>query len=827
MDFIISLGGFYLKRKLIVKVMTTAALLSACAYPVHGASISLNDINQSYAKDAILELVEQGVIAGKGNGKFDPTGKIERQDFAIILAKALKLDVYSSPDKPTFKDVPEDHYAYAFVEAAVKAGLIKGVGNESLGLGQNLTRQDMAVFLIRALSVADIGKVEIGDMDSNLKFSDAASIADYAKYYVAAAVELGIMKGINDEIFNPTGQADRQSVVLAASRLLKVKEQIETPSEPPVQTPGPDEQTPPPPEKPTQNPTPPTGGSGGGSTAPSNPNPGGNPSTPDTTAPTVWLLSADALVVGENVAVTSSETGIVYFVPYSLNASTKAQLESFVTDKLANKTIVAAAQTETQIATSNLSPGDYKVYAVDAAGNVSAPSGKITLSAPQMKQPTLHFFDGRSLAIAYDETLNPLYVPSVNEISIYTKDGELRLPQEIKRIEITGQYILVTLAEPQPMARPVEVVYAPLSASTVVRSANGKPSPAFGPTAVQYLPDNVRSLLEELIASAETLRDNSTPGNTSDTYPPFAFEQLDQAILNAYSVADSPNSTIERLASAYNQLYQQIEAFKKSRLKPLKISPAEENASFVLNSNRLSVNGMSARITDSSLEEDRYDIRNIGNLIEVTRDDAFTELEIHYDPVAYGFQIQSEGETIGHIEIETSDPSLIQLTGGDQGIQVAPVPNVDQDRPVSLIFKVFEKDAEAGKIELPIRFDSEPPTVTGVTYDSAQGIFLFQSAEPVYSYPQTIPLRVQVDYSANGDFGQNSIDIFPLVDGEDFESGITQDKRAVMIQITPKGLSKLAGELPGGKFRIMINGMSDFAMNWQPEIHFIDAPKTQ
>lgn len=48
-----------------------------------------------------------------------------------------------------------------------------------------------------------------------------------------------------------------------------------------------------------------------------------------------------------------------------------------------------------------------------------------------------------------------------------------------------------------------------------------------------------------------------------------------------------------------------------------------------------------------------------------------------------------------------------------------------------------------------------------------------------------------------------------------------------MIQITPKGLSKLAGELPGGKFRIMINRMSDFAMNWQPEVHFIDAPKTQ
>lgn len=65
------------------------------------------------------------------------------------------------------------------------------------------------------------------------------------------------------------------------------------------------------------------------------------------------------------------------------------------------------------------------------------------------------------------------------------------------------------------------------------------------------------------------------------------------------------------------------------------------------------------------------------------------------------------------------------------------------------------------------------------------------------------------------------------MDREDFEAGITQDKRAVMIQLTPKGLSKLAGELPGGKFRITIYGMSDFAMNWQQELHIIDAPKTQ
>lgn len=133
-------------QKLVIKVMTTAALLSALALPVSAAT-TLSDIDGSYAKNAIQELVEKGIINGKGDGKFDPTGKIERQDFAIILAKALNLDTQSVPPTATFSDVPEPHYAFAYIEAAVKAGLINGVGDGKFGTGANLSRQDMAVLL--------------------------------------------------------------------------------------------------------------------------------------------------------------------------------------------------------------------------------------------------------------------------------------------------------------------------------------------------------------------------------------------------------------------------------------------------------------------------------------------------------------------------------------------------------------------------------------------------------------------------------------------------------------------------------------------------------
>ncbi|MGG6311429.1 S-layer homology domain-containing protein [Paenibacillus macerans] len=99
-----------MNKKLYAKVLTAAALLSAVALPAQAAT-TFTDIEGSYARDAILELVNAGILNGKGNGEFDPTGKIERQDFAIILARALGLDLGQVPASATFAGVPTEHYA--------------------------------------------------------------------------------------------------------------------------------------------------------------------------------------------------------------------------------------------------------------------------------------------------------------------------------------------------------------------------------------------------------------------------------------------------------------------------------------------------------------------------------------------------------------------------------------------------------------------------------------------------------------------------------------------------------------------------------------------
>ncbi|MGD6894591.1 S-layer homology domain-containing protein [Bacillus infantis] len=210
-----------MNNKKVLGLLVTATLFASPLLSTKGyaAGVEFIDISNSYAKDAINQLAAEGILNGLPSGQFNPTGQISRQDFAIILAKALKLDVEASITKPAFTDVPASHYSYKYVEAAAKAGLINGLGDGTFGGNSQLTRQDMAVLFVRALGVDATG---YGD---KLSFTDASSIAGYAKDAVGFALEAQLIQGLGNGSFNPQGTAKRQEVALVASSFLKVKQE--------------------------------------------------------------------------------------------------------------------------------------------------------------------------------------------------------------------------------------------------------------------------------------------------------------------------------------------------------------------------------------------------------------------------------------------------------------------------------------------------------------------------------------------------------------------------------------------------------------------------
>ena len=104
--------------------------------------------------------------------------------------------------------------------------------------------------------------------------------------------------------------------------------------------------------------------------------------TVDTTGPTA-ALTAGSITSSENAAVTSSEIGIAYLVNNAITVTSLASITG-AADSSWNSVAVTTSNTSTNLAATGLTPGTYRLYTVDAAGNlslVSTNSVTVTLAA--------------------------------------------------------------------------------------------------------------------------------------------------------------------------------------------------------------------------------------------------------------------------------------------------------------------------------------------------------------------------------------------------------------------------------------------------------------
>lgn len=156
-----------------------------------------------WAKDAVVALSTLGIINGMSNAVFAPSENVTREQFAKMLAVAIKIDL-SSP-KAKFSDVKADDWFYPYVGAMADLGYIKGIEENLFGAGYNITRQDMAVLMFR------IGEAlnAFSQTDALQKFQDENDISDYAVNSVNTLRAIGILNGTPENNFNPKSFATR------------------------------------------------------------------------------------------------------------------------------------------------------------------------------------------------------------------------------------------------------------------------------------------------------------------------------------------------------------------------------------------------------------------------------------------------------------------------------------------------------------------------------------------------------------------------------------------------------------------------------------------
>lgn len=176
-----------------------------------------NDVeNIAWAKDYINTLYKEGVISGDGDGKFHPNRQVTREEFLKMLIEALKIDV-ASKEAAEFDDCDANAWYYPYVQIASSNKITKGINRKNFGIGQNITRQDMAVLLSKALAVKNVTAIE-----SDYVFDDDNKIGDYAKSDVSKMYSLGMISGMGNGTFAPQEFTTRAQAAVIIGRALEI-----------------------------------------------------------------------------------------------------------------------------------------------------------------------------------------------------------------------------------------------------------------------------------------------------------------------------------------------------------------------------------------------------------------------------------------------------------------------------------------------------------------------------------------------------------------------------------------------------------------------------
>ncbi|NOV04323.1 DUF4430 domain-containing protein [Paenibacillus sp. LMG 31457] len=166
----------------------------------------------NWAIEAITEASQKKFIDGS-DGKFNPQATITRAEFTKILVGVLGIDVKTS-SIINFTDVSQKDWFYPYVNAAYKAGFITGFSNDQFHPDEKLTREQMAVIIVKALGIQAGGQAPtIEDLDL---------VSDWAKVDVQTIMARQLMSGW-DNRFQPSDEVTREMAAVVAMRAYHYK----------------------------------------------------------------------------------------------------------------------------------------------------------------------------------------------------------------------------------------------------------------------------------------------------------------------------------------------------------------------------------------------------------------------------------------------------------------------------------------------------------------------------------------------------------------------------------------------------------------------------
>jgi hypothetical protein len=139
-------GGKFCPRAAVTRVQMAQFLVRAFNYPPTATDYFTDD-NGIVGESSINALAEAGVTGGCAPMLFCPTRPVTRAQMAIFLVNALNLP----PTATDYFDDDDGKTGEGAINSLAEAGLTGGCGTRKYCPAANVTREQMAAFLHRAL----------------------------------------------------------------------------------------------------------------------------------------------------------------------------------------------------------------------------------------------------------------------------------------------------------------------------------------------------------------------------------------------------------------------------------------------------------------------------------------------------------------------------------------------------------------------------------------------------------------------------------------------------------------------------------------------------
>ncbi|WEK55043.1 MAG: Ig-like domain-containing protein [Candidatus Cohnella colombiensis] len=188
-------------------------------YAVQEYNKTFTDVSTSHwANTALKVLAAKHIITGVTETEFKPNGNTTRAEFVAMLVRALGLKATHATNQ--FSDVKATAWYAQDIAAAYEVGLISGVSDTKFAPSAQITREQMAILMVRAYEYVNGTKTSSGNYLAEL--NDEQQVSGWAKAGVNLAIDLGLMKGQSATQFAPQSYAVRAETAQAIYNLLKL-----------------------------------------------------------------------------------------------------------------------------------------------------------------------------------------------------------------------------------------------------------------------------------------------------------------------------------------------------------------------------------------------------------------------------------------------------------------------------------------------------------------------------------------------------------------------------------------------------------------------------